>query len=285
MLRTNLHLLTLSTLHAIIRALVWGTPFRTGRGLTSRPLCLNVGFMLHQTVGYNRIFEFDHPSVQVSDDLDVSDLQGELRLTRTAQGLYTSGGMQASTQAECVRCLTPFAQRLVITFDDLFIYPSSRATEPLLAVPETGLLDLSPLAREYMLLAFPLQPLCRPDCRGLCPECGVNWNEADCEHRSIESEARGASRSGSARGRGHMADQQRPGTRVEARQFAKAEFMIPTTPSGKPQERPVAFRRGLPPEPNGRAEGMSRSLPPEPNGRAEGMSRSLPPEPNGRAEG
>jgi uncharacterized protein len=140
--------------------------------------------MLHQAVGYNRIFEFDHPSVQVSDDLDVSDLQGELRLTRTAQGLYASGGMQAGNQADCVRCLTPFKQRLVIAFDDLFVYPALRATEPLLAIPETGLLDLSPLTREYMLLSFPLQPLCRPDCKGLCPECGVNWNDTECEHQS-----------------------------------------------------------------------------------------------------
>jgi len=146
--------------------------------------------MLHQTVGYNRTFEFDHPSVQVSDDLDVSDLQGQLRLTRTAQGLYATGAMQAAAGTECVRCLTPFEQRLAITFDDLFVYPSSRATEPLLAIPETGLLDLSPLTREYMLLDFPLQPLCRPDCKGLCPECGANWNESECEHKSAAPDPR-----------------------------------------------------------------------------------------------
>lgn len=190
MLRTNLHLLTLSTNHAIIRALVWELPFGRGKGLTSRPLCLNVGFMLHQTVGYNRTFEFDHPSVQVSDDLDVSDLQGELRLTRTAQGLYAAGAMQAGAEAECVRCLTPFEQRLAITFDDLFVYPPDRATEALLAIPETGLLDLGPLTREYMLLDFPLRPLCRPDCKGLCPECGVDWNESECEHKSAAPDPR-----------------------------------------------------------------------------------------------
>jgi uncharacterized protein len=146
--------------------------------------------MLHQTVGYNRTFEFDHPSVQVSDDLDVSDLQGELRLTRTAQGLYATGGLRATTRAECVRCLTPFDQDLTITFDDLFVYPPEKATEPLLAVPETGLLDLSPLTREYMLLDVPLRPLCRPDCRGLCPECGVNRNETDCSHEISETDPR-----------------------------------------------------------------------------------------------
>jgi uncharacterized protein len=153
-------------------------------------LCLNVGFLLHQTVGYNRTFEFDHPNVQVSDDLDVSDLQGELRLTRTAQGLYATGTLHGTTPAECVRCLTPFDQRLTIAFDDLFIYPPAKATEPLLAVPETGLLDLAPLTREYVLLDIPLRPLCRPECRGLCPECGANRNETTCSHETSETDPR-----------------------------------------------------------------------------------------------
>jgi len=146
--------------------------------------------MLHQTVGYNRTFDFDHPSVQVSDDLDVSNLQGELRLTRTAQGLYATGTLHGTIGTECVRCLTPFGQNLAITFDDLFAYPPSKAIEPLLVVPETGLLDLTPLTREYMLLSFPLRPLCRPDCRGLCPECGANRNETKCDHETPATDPR-----------------------------------------------------------------------------------------------
>ena len=62
--------------------------------------------------------------------------------------------MQAGAEAECVRCLTPFDQRLAINFDDLFVYPPERASETLLAIPETGLLDLGPLTREYMLSPF-----------------------------------------------------------------------------------------------------------------------------------
>lgn len=89
-----------------------------------------------------------------------------------------------------MRCLTPFDQPLTITFDDLFVHPPSRATEPLLAVPESGLLDLTPLAREYFLLDMPLRPLCRPECKGLCPECGVNRNEIDCGHVSLAGDLR-----------------------------------------------------------------------------------------------
>ena len=116
--------------------------------------------------------------------MDVSDLHSEVRLTRTAQGLYASGGLRASSRAECVRCLSPFEQILTVTYDDLFVYPPDRATDPLLGVPETGLLDLTPLTREYLLLDMPLRPLCRPDCRGLCPECGVNRNETACDHEA-----------------------------------------------------------------------------------------------------
>lgn len=147
-------------------------------------MCLNVGFLLHQTLGYSRTFDFEVPHVQVGDDLDVSDLHGELRLSRTAQGLYAAGALRASTLVDCVRCLTPFDQPLTVVFDDLFVYPPSRANEPLLAIPETGLLDLTPLAREYFLLDMPLRPLCRPECRGLCPECGADWNNTECEHVS-----------------------------------------------------------------------------------------------------
>ena len=185
MYRINLHSLTLDSFHAIMPALPRGQIFAQGLNLNSHPFHLNVGFLLHESIGYNRTFDFDYPNVQVSDDLDVDDLQGSLRMTRTAQGIYAHGELEGVARAECVRCLTPYGQSLDIQLDDLFVYPASKATENLLAVPETGLLDLRPLVREYFLLDFPIQPLCRPDCQGLCPECGANWNETRCEHAQV----------------------------------------------------------------------------------------------------
>ena len=146
------------------------------------PLRINVGFLLHEQVGYSRTFDFDHPAVQISEDLAIRKLRGSLRFTRTAQGLYGEGRLTAVTGLECVRCLSEFDQPLTIRVGDLFASPPVQANDPLLAIPETGILDLSPLLREYLLLEVPLQPLCRPDCRGLCPECGNNLNEAQCSH-------------------------------------------------------------------------------------------------------
>ncbi len=57
-------------------------------------------------------------------------------------------------------------------------------------VPETGLLDLEPLVREEMLLAIPINPICRLDCKGLCPICGGNLNETLCTHEDEEIDSR-----------------------------------------------------------------------------------------------
>jgi len=155
-----------------------------------QPLRLNVGFLLHQDIGFSRSFDFDGISVEVGNDLDVRNLRGSIRFTRTAQGLVGRGTLEAETSLECVRCLTAFDQTLEIRLDELFVYPPDRATDPLLAVPDTGILDLSSLTREYLILDLPLQPVCSTDCRGLCPECGNNRNEQSCQHARAEVDPR-----------------------------------------------------------------------------------------------
>ncbi len=154
------------------------------------PLRLNVGFLLHQNVGYSREFEFAANHVQVADDLDVLQFHGTLRLTRTAQGLYGQGAFDAHLPLECVRCLEPFAFPLHVRVDELFVYPAQGAADPLLAIPETGILDLSGLLRECLLLDVPIQPLCRADCLGLCPLCGANRNLKTCHHPDLEVDPR-----------------------------------------------------------------------------------------------
>lgn len=153
---------------------------------------LNVGFLLHENVGFSRVFDFDHTGLRVGDDLELHTLDGSLRFTRTGQGLYSKGRLRGTTPLQCVRCLTTYNQPLAANLDELFVYPPGPPAEPALRIPETGILNLNPILREYFLLAIPIRPVCRPDCRGLCPECGVNWNESDCEHRRDEPDSRRA---------------------------------------------------------------------------------------------
>jgi uncharacterized protein len=167
------------------------TLLRGGERLNSQhALRLNVGFLLNKDTGYSRNFEFDEPAVHLGDDLDVTDLHGALRLTRTGEGLYAYGSMEASISLDCVRCLMPYQQTLQLALDDLFAFPPGRESDPLLSIPESGILDLNPIVREYFLLDIPIQPLCRKDCKGLCPVCGGNLNESDCNHTQDEIDPR-----------------------------------------------------------------------------------------------
>jgi uncharacterized protein len=87
-----------------------------------------------------------------------------------------------------VRCLETFLQPLKWSFTDLYAFDKRSISESNLLVPENGQIDLEPLLREYALLEFPISPVCKPDCKGLCPLCGENLNKTDCGHR-LESDS------------------------------------------------------------------------------------------------
>lgn len=145
-------------------------------------LRLNVGFIIHQTVGYSRDFPFEIPAIRLPPDLYLSDLIGMVRVTRTSQGLLVQAKLQARVAAECVRCLSEFQQLLEVEFSDLYAFTQASVTESGLILPENGKIDLAPIVRDEMLLAVPIKPLCRLDCKGLCPICGENQNETTCHH-------------------------------------------------------------------------------------------------------
>ncbi len=149
---------------------------------SNNPLLLNIGFIIHQSVGYSRDFPFNFPSLHLKPDLDLRNLTGVVRVTRTAQGLLLQVKLRAETPVECVRCLVDFEQPLEIDFTELYAFTPNSVTESGLYVPENGLLDLTPLIRDEMYLAIPISPICKPDCKGLCPICGENQNETTCHH-------------------------------------------------------------------------------------------------------
>jgi uncharacterized protein len=154
------------------------------------PLRLNVGFFLNQNIGYSRDFPFDIPKIHLPPDLDLELLTGAARITRTPQGLLMQVKAHASLPEECSRCLTSFGQPLDSEFTELYAFSAKSVTESNLLSPEDGHIDLEPLIREYMLLAIPINPLCRPDCKGLCPVCGENLNEYQHNHDTDDGDPR-----------------------------------------------------------------------------------------------
>jgi uncharacterized protein len=147
------------------------------------PLRLNVGFLISATIGSYRDFDFEYESMRLGDDLTVQAFTGTARFSRTPQGLVLQGSFQAKTELECVRCLDAFTQLLKWPVTELYAFDKKNMTESGLLVPDDGQIDLEPLLREYAMLEFPISPVCKPDCKGLCPVCGENLNKTDCGHR------------------------------------------------------------------------------------------------------
>lgn len=148
------------------------------------PLRINVGFLQNQPIGSYRDIHFEFPEIKLPPDLQLANFTGVVHISRTPQGLLFEGKFAAETELECVRCLEPYNQQLDTDFNEVFAYQTRNFTESGLLVPEDGNIDLSPMIREYFMVALPIKPLCKPDCQGLCVVCGENLNLSTCEHQA-----------------------------------------------------------------------------------------------------
>lgn len=150
---------------------------------------MNVGFIVHEQVGYKHEFSFAYEQIQISDDLVTRNLDGLVTIGRTPQGLIVQGDFSSEVTLECGRCLTEFDRELDWDLTELYAFNKKSVSESDLLLPEDQHIDLGPLIREYALLEIPINPVCRPDCKGLCSICGQNLNETDCGHRDFTEES------------------------------------------------------------------------------------------------
>jgi uncharacterized protein len=120
----------------------------------------------------------------------------EAILDATDGGIAVGGMVRAPWVGECRRCLREVRDELEVDVHEL--YQAHHRADP---APEdeeetyliTGdLLDLEPLARDAVLLSLPLVPLCRPDCAGLCPTCGTDFNAGRCDCSPVTADPRWA---------------------------------------------------------------------------------------------
>lgn len=147
--------------------------------VNNRVLKMQVGFLLSDGVGQSRDFQFDVPTLRVSDDLTLDYLRGTLRLMRNSRGILVQGTLHTGFHSECVRCLTDTSVTIDVPIEELYVFPPQPDAE--FTVGDDGILDLAPLLREETILDMPITALCKPDCAGLCPNCGQNLNEGPCD--------------------------------------------------------------------------------------------------------
>lgn len=106
-----------------------------------------------------------------------AELELDLRLESVMEGVLISGTASARADGECVRCLDDVHRDVEVEVQELFAYPgrtpAGEADEDDVHELQGDLIDLEPVLRDALVPALPFQPVCSPQCPGLCAQCGA----------------------------------------------------------------------------------------------------------------
>lgn len=114
-------------------------------------------------------------------------VKGNVKLARAL--VQVNGHIDTRAQVECDRCLQPVELPVDADFALEYItgsdYESSEAAELTdeemsVSVFDGEAIDVDEIVKEQILLAVPSRMLCREDCKGICPECGLDRNTGEC---------------------------------------------------------------------------------------------------------
>jgi uncharacterized protein len=148
-----------------------------------------VSHELKQAVGARSLFALREQRVLLQEGLVLEGLDGTVEVIRTNKGLLVRVQAAGQGQGQCARCLRELHYPLRLQFEEEFLPVADVFTGAPLRIPAGAdnfligadfVLDLQEPLRQYALMAEPLNPLCRPDCRGLCPQCGSDRNRGPC---------------------------------------------------------------------------------------------------------
>ena len=151
----------------------------------SSDLVLDIGDLVGHP-GATKEFSGEHRVALRLGDVTVEGAMGVQGVVRgTVEGVIASFESSAPAQFVCVRCLTEWHGEI-----------STEGTQHFSPIPdEDGYaivdrqIDLSGPATDELALAMPAAPLCRKDCKGLCPICGTDLNKDPCDGHGEESDS------------------------------------------------------------------------------------------------
>lgn len=138
-------------------------------------------------------------SYQIDSTFKRKDISGKVVMTRTGQGILVNGQFTTTIEGSCCRCLVQTNNDVQFSFNEEYLpvtaAPLSSSQESdtpddKFYIDNNKIIDLSEVFRQYISLAEPLKFLCRPDCQGLCPVCGQNLNENQCNCSSKQKDIR-----------------------------------------------------------------------------------------------
>lgn len=164
-------------------------------------MIVNVGSIKGRK-GASMLVQFEEPEPESPDEqihfIDGTPLRVEARVTNTGICYLVQGNVEADLALTCSRCLKEYPWHLRVPLHEVY-RPAAESDDD--AVDTNGSpdsfddlddeirsfhgseIDLTEAVQEQIVLALPMKLLCREDCEGICPQCGVDRNETACDCR------------------------------------------------------------------------------------------------------
>ena len=159
-------------------------------------LQFNVSLLSQEEIGAVREHTVDC-RILVSDEPSHGLVTGVVALMRTNDGILATAQLTSEQAEQCSRCLEDMTVPLKLKVQEEFLLSVDPVSGSTLKPPDdpdtfsvsaTHILDMDEAVRQTWTAALPIQPLCRPDCRGLCSGCGQNLNEGKCSCSPVPDE-------------------------------------------------------------------------------------------------
>jgi uncharacterized protein len=131
---------------------------------------------------FDETHEFPPRGKAETDVFAEATVKVALRLESYRGGLNARGTIEAPWHGVCRRCSNPVLGVSIVAVNERFVDERGPGDDDAYLV-EDDFVDLAPLAHDAIFLDLPLAPLCREDCQGLCPHCGIDRNEESCDCR------------------------------------------------------------------------------------------------------
>ncbi len=151
---------------------------------------------IHEIEEVAKHLAYDEPAGALNELLvhgDVRDYelpeaaQVQVDYYRAGEEVFFRGHISGSVVGHCARCLEEYPFKLSTDFSVVLVPKRSLPAEVELTDQDLDLgyyegdqIDLSPLVHEQIIVALPTRPLCRPECKGLCANCGADLNTEVC---------------------------------------------------------------------------------------------------------
>lgn len=151
-------------------------------------MIINVNKISDKGYSLNDTIDIDNAQLLEEGSFFLDEVGYQVRFKRQDRRIQAQGSIQTAISLVCVRCLEQFELKIHSRFD-IILFPKEMIETRSTALDEEELeyiffendqVDLEKILVEQVNLFVPFKPVCKADCKGICPGCGANLNRGAC---------------------------------------------------------------------------------------------------------